>query len=138
MRVLGATLAAVLLASGCGANHAPADGPTYKDPAAVITELSIKVVLCDPAGAGGPTATVYSDRAQSCFYTAADGVDDSMTAATFTTREQQEQGVRYLVDSNINPGMVYVQGNKWLVMTTPQLAPKVAKALGGTIVDQDS
>jgi hypothetical protein len=65
-------------------------------------------------------------------------VDDSMTAATFTTREQQEQGVRYLVDSNINPGMVYVQGNKWLVMTTPDLAPKVAKALGGTIVDQDS
>jgi hypothetical protein len=134
VKLAGATLAAVLLLTGCS-HSTPADGPTYKDPAAVITEISINVVLCDPAGAGGPTATVYSDRAQSCFYTAADGVEDSMTAATFTTREQQEQGVRYLLDSNVNPGMVYVQGNGWLVMTDPVLAPQIADALGGTIVD---
>lgn len=137
MKGLSVTLAAVLLATGC-ASHKTPEGPTYPDPAAVINEISIKVVLCDPAGAGGPTTTVYSDRAQSCFYTAKDGVDDSMTAATFTTREQQEQGIRYLVDSNINPGMAYAQGNGWLVMTDPELASEVAGALGGTVVDQDS
>lgn len=129
------------VATGCSGDSSPAptestietpsmpEGTTYDSPTDMIAAITAEVVPCKPQD--GPTSTLYSDRAQTCWYTASDGVDDLMTAATYASAAQQADAVPYLQDTN--PGAVYVQGNGWTVRTSAELAEDVAAALDGEV-----
>lgn len=132
----GGFAATLMIAAGCGSDSSESDSPeevtgtTYESPTDIIDTLTAEVVPCEPQDP--PSATAYSDRAQTCFYTASDGVDDQMTAATYTTAAQQSDAIPYLQD--LNPGAAYVQGNGWTVRTSQDLADQVAEVLDGEVV----
>ena len=85
---------------------------------------------------GPPETTLYSERAQTCWYVASDGADDSMTVATYATETQQAQALEYLLDPDggPRPGASYVSGYGFTIATDARLAPKIAKALDAFVV----
>jgi hypothetical protein len=106
-------------------------GKSYESPSDIVAAITADVVPCE---ANDPvTSTLYSDRAQTCWYTAADGVTDQMTAATYSNEAQLAKAIPYLQQTN--PGAAYVKGNGWSVRTSQDLAEPVAVALDGEVVD---
>lgn len=99
----------------------------YESVSEIVDLISAEVVTCvadDP-----PSATGYSDRAQTCWYTARDGVQDQMTVATYASDAQQAEAIAFLTE--INPGDKFVAGQGWTVKTSGDLVAEVAAALGG-------
>ena len=106
-------------------------GTSYESPSDIVAAITAEVVPCE---ANDPVdSTIYSERAQTCWYTADDSVRDQMTTATYANEAQLAKAIPYLQETN--PGAVFVSGNGWSVRTSQDLAEQVAEALDGEVAD---